>query len=174
MPLARRLLAVGLLCASACARTRDWKSSRLEGHVEAGESFSRPFGPGLELRLDPIEHGWEICVRATGSPVNLAGLTPPFHGLNARYLEGWHIRNSDNTGPNETGDKNVNAPQELREFTFSPHITAETPTTHEEVVRAAEAGRGILTMTDFELSPIKAGELARILSMTFQVELQWK
>ena len=48
------------------------------------------------------------------------GLTPPWHLVpNPRYVEGWHFRNASNTGPN---DGSVNAPQETREFIFSPEV----------------------------------------------------
>ena len=64
--------------------------------------------------------GWEIWIgdrSETGH--NFSGVaTPPFHGINARYIEGWHFRNSDNSGPNEAGEKNVNAPQYERQICF--------------------------------------------------------
>ena len=72
---------------------------------------------GLVFRLAPDTYGWTIGVIAAGRPdEDFAGIaTPPYRGINARYLEGWHFRNGANTGPN-TGD--VNAPQHEREFAF--------------------------------------------------------
>lgn len=136
--------------------------------------FSQAFGRGLRLCLDPIENGWIICVRKEGGRDDLARLTPPFHFINARYIEGWHFRNADNTGPNECGPLNVNAPQELREFIFSPHVTRETPLTHEEVERTSAFGTGELEILDRELSPTAKGERARMLAMEFEVRLRWR
>ena len=38
--------------------------------------------------------------------------------MNHKYIVGWHFRNFDNSGPNEVGPKNVNAPGKVREFYF--------------------------------------------------------
>lgn len=42
----------------------------------------------------------------------------PGHGITADVIAGFHFRNKDNTGPNEIGPKNVNAPQEYRYLTY--------------------------------------------------------
>ena len=38
----------------------------------------------------------------------------PGHGITANGIAAFHFRNKDNTGPNEIGPKNVNAPQSVR------------------------------------------------------------
>ena len=98
-------------------------SSRIEGELTAGEAFQASFGPDFVFRLDPSPAGWTLSIRETGRDDDLSRLTPPFHGPpNPRDIEGWHFRNSDNTGPNETGEKNVNAPGIVREFIFSREV----------------------------------------------------
>jgi hypothetical protein len=145
------------------------------GAVESGAVFRRRFGPDLSFRLDPIDHGWVLSVRADGRKDDLSRLTTPFHSVpNPRDIEGWHFRNADNTGPNQAGPLNVNAPQTVREFVFAPHVTSETPKTTEEVERARAAGRGRLQIRRYTLSPPSPGERARMLSMEFEVELRWK
>jgi hypothetical protein len=82
---------------------------------------------GWILRLVPDERGWVLQVTVEGwENENLARLTPPWHGPNARYLEGWHFRNADNTDPN---DGSINQPQEFREFIFSPAVGIDSNTT---------------------------------------------
>lgn len=43
----------------------------------------------------------------------------PARGITADSIAAFHFRNSDNTGPNETGPKNVNAPQDVRLISYT-------------------------------------------------------
>ena len=151
------------------------------GDVNGGESFERPFGPGLIFRLDPSPLGWTVIVREQGRDEDISRLTPPFHFVpNPREIEGWHFRNSDNTGPNEAGDKNVNAPGEVRDFIFSPEVgrTIQGPGTvagpSEKDVEAVGAfGQGRLRIVEQRLGNLEPGKQARFAWMRFEVELSW-
>jgi len=115
--------------------------ARLTGRVARGQSLRQPFGPGFTFALHSIESGWAIGIYDRRQVVDISRLTPPFHFVpNPRSIEGWHLRNAANTGPNEAGPGNVNAPGLVREFWFSPSVSAETPTTQEEVENAMAFG----------------------------------
>ena len=95
------------------------RNVRFSGEVLNGRSFERQIGANLFFSLVPEELGWAISVGSKVVRENFCGVvTPPYRGMNALRIEGWHFRNSDNSGPNEPGPKNLNAPQELREFYF--------------------------------------------------------
>ncbi len=97
----------------------DPKEIKFTGEAMKGQSFEKAIAPNLFFRLIPQELGWMIFVGAGDTENNFcAVVTPPYRGINAIHIEGWHFRNSDNSGPNEPGRKNVNAPLELREFYF--------------------------------------------------------
>ena len=151
-----------------------------EGKVRQGEAFVRPFGPGFSFRLEPIPLGWEIAVVSAGRTENLARLTPPLHGPNARFLEGWHFRNTDNNGPNTPGEKNVNAPGLVRDFIFSPEVgrtidgpQARRPPSWEDIEKVREFGQGVLTILEYGLTNLEPGEKAGFAWLRFQVELSW-
>jgi hypothetical protein len=151
------------------------------GEVRSGESFERAFGPGLSFRLEPEGRGWLIKVREDGRDEDLSRLTPPFHFVpNPREIEGWHFRNSDNTGPNEAGEKNVNAPGEVREFIFSPEVGrtidgpgANAPPSHEEIDAVAGYGKGTLTILEYRLENLEPGAQAGMQWMRFAILLTW-
>ena len=166
------LVAPALGCATDVSFAR---SVEFEGRVVAGEKFIRSVGDRFRFVLAPIEHGWMIQVlEATGS-IDLSRLTPPYHFVpNPRYLEGWHFRDSENTGPNEPGPNNVNAPQQIREFVFSPEVAdmGRQPTAA-EVDRIQEFGSGQLEILDFGLRNLDHGERAMFAWLRFRVELGW-
>lgn len=153
-----------------------------EGEVRAGESFEKSFGGRFLFRLEPDALGWTITVREEGRDEDLSRLTPPFHFVpNPRDIEGWHFRNADNTGPNEAGEKNVNAPGKVREFVFSPEVGrtiqapgTSRPVTPEDVERVRAYGRGRLTILSFGLENLQTGQRARFGWMRFRVELWWE
>lgn len=160
-----------------CEAPQSYESLIVAGHVRAGDAFRVPFGGRYALLLEPIEFGWAISVEERGREENLARLTPPWHFVpNPRFVEGWHFRNASNTGPN---DGSVNAPQERRDFIFSPEVglsldhdgSGTSPAVVEDVRRF---GRGVLTMTDYSLSPIAEGERASFEEMSFNVCLVWR
>lgn len=93
---------------------------KLSGYVQRGGVFEQEIAPNLIFRLTPFAQDWEIWIGdGTSSGHNFSSVvTPPLYGINARQIVGWHFRNSDNTGPNQAGEKNVNAPQYERRFCF--------------------------------------------------------
>jgi hypothetical protein len=153
----------------------------LRGELKAGEAFERLFGPSLSFRLTPVPTGWSIEVHERGRDEDLARLTPPLHFTpNARDVEGWHFRNRDNTGPNSSGDKNVNAPGRARQFIFSPEVgrtiagpQTTTAISPEDVDRVRAFGRGELRILDYRLKNLKPGQQAAFEWMRFEVELSW-
>ena len=170
-------LAALTLAAVPCVAPEGHLAHRITGTLEAGDAMRTPFGDMFVFVLTPSEFGWIIAVHEKGRDENLARLTPPWHFVpNPRYLEGWHFRNAWNTGAN---DGSVNAPQETREFFFSPEVGrsldyagANTPASVVTEVRAF--GRGRLTLTDYELTPFASGERAAFLSISFDACLLWR
>jgi len=74
----------------------------------------------------------------------------------------------------------VNAPQEIRDFFFSPEVgrTIAGPLAHrqptwEEVERIREFGRGRLTILDYHLNRKRPGQEARFEWMKFRLEVSW-
>jgi hypothetical protein len=146
------------------------------GQVHRGESFVHELQNNLRFILKPNPLGWEIVLQDPERPEeNLARLTPPYHFVpNPRYLEGWHFRNADNTGPNAIGEKNINAPQHQRGFIFSPKIgqTIDYPATHTQAEQIARDGTGMLEILDMKLGNLRAGEKAWFEWIRFKVRLQ--
>jgi hypothetical protein len=165
---------------------------RLSGEVLRGQTWEKEVRQGLFFRLVPAELGWTISLGSgNGSDHNFAAVvTPPYRGINHLYIEGWHFRNADNSGPNEAGPKNVNAPQEVREFEFvrndadyqqafdalqkmlwsysySPREVAEAGELHERL----QKGKGVLTIQEMRLNNLEPGQQAGMDWMKFEVEL---
>ena len=152
---------------------QDWECASFEARIQKGDRFEKQFGPGLTLLLEPREYGWEIVVRDDRPQENIARLTPPLHfAPNPRVLEGWHFRNSDNSGPN---DGSVNAPQEEREFLFSPEVgrSLDYPLTPAQATELPGFGRGRLVVTSMELGNLRRGERAHLERLEFEVQLSW-
>jgi hypothetical protein len=149
--------------------------------IRKGESFEFPFGPDFLFCLEPTELGWTAVVREKARTEDLSRLSPPLHGaINPRDIEGWHFRNSDNTGPNEPGDKNVNAPGAERGFIFSPAVGrtidgpgAKTEPTPEEIEAVRSFGRSVLTIIRYRLDNLEQGKKAGLAFMGFSAELSW-
>jgi len=152
--------------------------AEFSGTVKRGETFAHPLPGGLVFRLVPESQnlGWQIAVTDPARPgENLARFTPPFHFVpNPRFIEGWHFRNADNSGPNAVGEKNVNAPQEIRDFIFSPEVgrSITWPIDREDVKRITRDGQGMLTITHLDLGNLVPGERAWIESMRFTVRIR--
>jgi hypothetical protein len=175
------LLATGLAgqrtTMPACEPEPGRKADRIRGAVSRGDVFSRTTPGGWLLRLSPGPEGWFLQVTTKDRELeDLSRLTPPWHFVpNPREIEGWHFRNSDNMGPNEGS---VNAPQELREFIFSPAVGREieyngSATTAEDVEKVRAFGRGWFFIESFRLTPARRGERAAFESMTFTACLTW-
>jgi hypothetical protein len=166
------------------------------GSVARGQTFEKELENGLVFRLVPLGGGlgidWSIFVGTEeyGDENYSFIVTPPYRGVNHIYVAGWHFRNSDNSGPNTTGPKNVNAPGETRRFDFVVNerdyeIAVEALDkmlwpgnwSEEEVDLAAteharlNKGHGILEIMDLELGNLIEGERAWIEHMAFDVEL---
>jgi hypothetical protein len=159
--------------------------------VARGQSFEQEIGANLVFRLVPSEYGWTIWIarRATREADFSAVVTPPFRGMNHRYIEGWHFRNVNNSGPNELGPRNVNAPQGVREFAFATDesdyrivlealdklLCPSSPGEREMAERGfesveARAARGRLTILALRLGNLVVGQRAWIEGMRFEVE----
>jgi hypothetical protein len=167
------------------------------GEVIRGQTFEREMGNNLVFRLDYDKgdgEGWYIEVADKMQPDHNFCLvvTFPFRGINSLDIQGWHFRNSDNSGPNKPGDKQVHAPQEKRSFRFvldeTGYQTASDAVdklmhqylySEEEVAQAREImdtellekATGVLTITHIELGNLMVGERAWINYMEFEVEL---
>jgi len=153
------------------------RAERIQGHVRRGETFRHVTPYGWILRLTPMEQGWFLRLTVKGRETeDLARLTPPWHFVpNPREIDGWHFRNADNTGPN---DGSVNAPQELREFIFSPDVgrTLEyygSATSSDDVAKVRSFGRGWFFIQSYRLTPLRKGQRAAFESLTFTACLTW-
>lgn len=132
------------------------------GEVGGGDTFSRWFGPALEFALLPFGGGWEIAVRGTGSPENLARLTPPLHFLpNPRYIEPWHVLPAP---PGCTGPDPQQAPGPRREFIYSRAVgttiagpDASRSVTPAEIEEIRRAGHGVLEILSVTAGPARDG-----------------
>ena len=147
------------------------RADRISGEVVKGGTFRGTTAAGWILQLVPTAEGWVLRVTVKGREAeDLSRLTPPWHGVpNARDIEGWHFRNAANSGPN---DGSVNAPQQLREFIFSPAVGKEleydgSATRAEDVARVRAFGRGWLFIERYSLTPPRPGERAGFESLTF-------
>jgi len=163
--------------APACEPGASRKAERIHGVVIRGHRFSHTTLSGWILRLVPDPEGWLLQVTTKGRETeDLSRLTPPWHFVpNPREIEGWHFRNAVNTGPN---DGSVNAPQELREFIFSPAVGRQieysgSATTAEDVEKVRSFGRGWFFIESYRLTPPLTGEHAAFETMTFSACLTW-
>lgn len=165
--------------APQCTPAPGRSAEQVEGEVTKGQEFSKATSGGWILRLVPAQAGWFLQITTKGRETeDLSRLTPPWHFVpNPREIEGWHFRNADNTSPNEG---NLNAPQELREFIFSPQVGREiqgplatSSPTIEEVERVQAFGRGWLHLDEFRLTPPRRGERASFELLKFSACLTW-
>lgn len=125
--------------------------------------------------LNPFEFGWRIGMLDRDGleiPMFAAPLRPV--ETNPLSIAGWHFRNRENTGPN-VGD--VNAPQRERRFTFGTMATnpVVNPGSGAPVdPREGFGGLGVLTITDYTLTPPEPGKRAAFTSLSFSVCLLWQ
>ena len=152
------------------------RNVRFSGEVLKGRSFERQVGANLFFRLVPEELGWSISMGNKAPRENFCSVvTPPYRGMNALRIEGWHFRNADNTGPNDGG---VNAPRELREFIFSPAVGRDvefngSATTAGDVEKVQGFGRGWFFIESYRLTPPQRGERASFETITFSACVTW-
>lgn len=170
-------LAQGQPAAPRCEAEPGRNAERMSGEVVKGSTFSRSTPSGWILRLVPVGEGWFLQVTVKGRETeDLSRLTPPWYFVpNARQIEGWHFRNAANTGPN---DGSVNAPQELREFIFSPEVGrgieySGSATSGDDVAKVQSFGRGWLFIESYSLTPPRKGERAAFESLKFSACITW-
>lgn len=169
------------------------------GQVTKDQIFEKHVSDDLLFCLLPFGSGWEIVI--SGKPADkcdylssdFAGIvSPPFHGTNPIFIEGWHFRNVTNTGPNPN-DGSVNAPQENRWFNFvlsekdyqavwaasycyhrglcTEGTESLEPEQAKIIIEQTPKSRGTLTITHLELGNLVVGEEPRIEYMEFDVKL---
>lgn len=165
------------------------------GQVSKGEIYKHQITQNLVFCLLPStswreNDGWEIVITDTMENQCDKGfvrlVTPPFRGMNAVYIAGWHFRNENNT---EENNGSVNAPQEIREFNFvfnqqdyETILTAYNCSRWpwlEECLTAGEIrdltnilrSRGIMTITNLKLGNLIPNEKAWIELMEFEVKI---
>ena len=144
----------------------------------------------LEFRLLPYPEGWSISIGRPGDKTeDYVGIaTPPYHGVNPVFIEAWHFRNADNTGPNEG---QVDAPAGVRDFSFvlshaqyqkfldALNIWSGSNPDATEKKRDAATGfllngprrSGSLTIMDMKLGGLEKGTRPWFESMKFNVDL---
>jgi hypothetical protein len=165
----------------------------VEGDAVRGNSFEARIDATRVFRLKAFSEGWTIEVADDRNNNYCSVVTPPYRGTNDLEIFGSHFRNADNTGPNETGERNVNAPGARRSFRCSATAadfaaadkslrlvlwgekatwreTDEAAQLHARLV--AEAQRGTLTMSRLTLGNLGAGRRPWIESMHFRFELR--
>jgi hypothetical protein len=166
------------------------------GHVTKGQLYTHEIVKGLVFCLRPHtswheNDGWDIVISDATEDNCGQGfngiVTPPFHGMNPIFIEGWHFRNDKNTAEN---DGSVNAPQEVREFNFLLNrndfekvwsaYSCETWNHCENGLTQDKAGnliaitpksRGIMTITNFELGNLVPNDKAWFESLDFEVKI---
>jgi len=173
------LLGMGLTNGAALALTCEPSIQRnaksIQGEVVGGKVFSQRVNSLWVFSLEPALYGWDIRLR-DGNGMDLSQITPPFRTVpNPRQIYGWHFRNAANTDKN-SGD--VNAPQGLRLFQFSPSLTGTggfRPPTGVPGPETADRdnGRGALTVLDMGLTDLEPGQKARMNYLKFQICLTW-
>lgn len=151
--------------------------AEFSGTVQAGERFSKPFGPGLEFLLEPTPSGWEIVVKQDSRDENLAGLTPPLHFVpNPREIDAWHLVKfpafCHHPYDDETG------PPQNRKFVFSPEVgltiagpQATRAVTPDDIAAVGRFGHGTLTIEGFKIRNDERG-CPRFEEMWFKVHLE--
>jgi hypothetical protein len=175
------LLTSGLLSpnaeAPACEPQLGRNAELVRGVVQGGEKFDQTTPAGWIVRLMPTQGGWFLAVTLQGrEDEDLSRLTPPWDFVpNPREIEGWHFRNADNTGPN---DGSVSAPQELREFIFSPIVGQGihyngSAIAAEDVEEIRAFGQGWLWIDSYRLTPFEQGKHAAFEALTFSACVTW-
>jgi len=164
--------------ALSCDSTDERTAYFISGEVAGQRAWVQELPTGWVFALMPAEFGFDIrvfsgSIGAEGT-VDLSAITPPYYTPNPRELYGWHFRNADNTGPNR-GE--VNAPQELRFFAFSPALegTGGFRPPDQEVAPepSPDDGRGWLRFVDYGLADLDPGETARLVYLNFTACLIW-
>jgi len=160
------------------------------GEATRDQKYVHALPYNLEFRLIPYPEGWSISIGRPGDKTeDYVGIaTPPYHGVNPVFIEAWHFRNADNTGPNEG---QVEAPAAVRDFSFvlshaqyqkfldalniwsgsNPDATEKQRTTATYFLLNAPRRSGRLTIVDMKLGGLEKGTRPWFESMKFNVDL---
>ena len=141
--------------------------------VVAGQSYRKQLSKNYAFGLVPLDDGWFVNVIYRGRQVLL---TIPFYPPARPYfIEGWHFRNSDNTGPNGPGPKNVNAAQRTRYLSYSPECWSGHICDAESEISAFHGPVScfIVTVDSMELGNLVPNEKANIQRMAFTVKFAY-
>lgn len=163
--------------AQTCNSSAMRHAQRISGEISGKHTFAAPVAGQWIFKLEPSQFGWDLRLRDPDG-MDISQITPPFRmAPNPRELYGWHFRNADNSAKN-TGD--VNAPQHLRLFQFSPSLSGtggfrppSTTTDPTLLDPDPDSGRGALTITDMGLADLEPGQKARMNYLKFEVCLTW-
>jgi hypothetical protein len=164
--------------------------ARFSGEVLRDQKYVHALPYGLEFRLIPYPEGWSISIGRPGDKTeDYVGIaTPPYHGVNPVFIEAWHFRNADNTGPNEG---QVEAPASVRDFSFvlshaqyqkfldelniwsgsSPDATEKQRAAATDFLLSAPRRSGSLSIVDMKLGGLEKGTRPWFDSMKFNVDL---
>lgn len=189
------LCATLVLVPAGAAAGQSPRVTAFEAEVRRGQEFTHDLGENLAFGLIPARdgRGWHIWMGDPQQPLDdyVSVATPPYRFIRPIQIYGGHFRNSDNTGPNAPGAKNVNAPQEVRQFRFvdtpeqygvarqaleialwgGGHSKAETAAARDLLLAGEGWGRGVLEITDLELGNLVPHQQAWIERMAFTVTL---
>jgi hypothetical protein len=145
----------------------------IQGTLHRGERFEKAIGRGLFLRLVSDDQGWEIELGDRTDDF-IGCVSPPFHGITARQIEGWHFRTDDNKVGRPADEFLTPGIDGKRWFDFA--LTADDNTkacdNPDDFARYA-SGRGWLAITAMTLGNLVPGQQAWIESMQFEAELSF-
>jgi hypothetical protein len=145
----------------------------IQGVLHRGEGFEKAIGRGLFLRLVPDDQGWEMEVGDQSDDFT-GCVTPPFHGITARQIEGWHFRTDDNKAARPATEFLTPGINDKRWFDFA--LTAgdnrKACDNPDDFTRYA-SGRGWFAITAMTLGNLVPGQQAWIESMQFEAELSF-
>ena len=141
----------------------------LEGEVQAGGSFVRPIGNGLEVMLEPLASGWILRILPEGKPrpphdyAELA--TPPYRSINPLLITtDYSFRAQDVVGWNPRRFRF--APDDASFFAMSKSYNqyegkgaASTSAQQALAKLVSEAPEGMLTILDTKLVPGTADQV---------------
>ena len=155
------------------------------GEVERGQVYMQKIKDGLVFCLTPsnfwVENGgWTINI---GDEIgnectdNFAGVvTPPFHGNNATFVQGWQFRNETNTADSEGNAVreryfNFIFNQSDFEAIFNSHYPDPAVDNSELDLSKIPRSRGVFTITELKLGNLIPNEVAWIETMKFEVKI---
>jgi hypothetical protein len=168
---------------SSAGKTAPWPSDqscgssprydvKFSGKVVADQSYHKQLSKNYAFGLQPLTDGWFVEVFYRGRQVLI---TVPFYpDARPYFIEGWHFRNSDNTGPNKPGPKNVNSEGRKRFLVYSPQCWAggqpRCASEHDVSVFKGTISCFIITVDSLELGNLEPNEKANIKRMSFTVK----